>query len=50
MSGHETPKSSNVMHKSDATKEVWLETTNQTLKIVRIWCAEKGGAATCNPC
>ena len=39
MSGHETLMSPDVMHKPYATKEVWLEITNQTLKMVRIWCA-----------
>ena len=41
MSGHETPMSPDVMHKPDATKEVCLKITNQTLKMVRIWCADE---------
>ena len=31
-----------VMHKPDDTKEVWLNTTYQTLKMVRIWCVDEG--------
>ena len=45
MSCHETPMSPDVMHKPDATKKVWLETTSQTFKIVRIW-----GAAPYDSC
>ena len=41
MSGHETLMSPDAMHKLDGSKEVWLDTTSQTLKIVKIWCADE---------
>ena len=42
MSSHETPVSPDVMHTPDATTEVWLETTNQTLKTIKFWCVSEG--------
>ena len=42
MSGHETQMSLDVMYKPDANMEVWIEATNQSLKIVRIWHADEG--------
>ena len=42
MSGHETPVSPDLMHTPDATKEVSLETTNQTLINVKFWCVNEG--------
>ena len=35
LSGNETPMSPDVIHTPDATKEISLETTNQTLKMAR---------------
>ena len=31
-----------IMHKPDATKEVWLDTTTRILNTVRIWCTDEG--------
>ena len=53
MSGHETPMPPDVMHTPDATKEVSLETTNQTLKTVKFWCVDEGvlpPVTPINPC
>ena len=49
MSGHETPMSPDLMHTPDATKEVSLETTNQTLKKVKFWCVDKGALPPMTP-
>ena len=49
MSDHETPMSPDVMHTPDATKEVSLKTTNQTLKNIKIWCVSKGALPPVTP-